>query len=264
MAMTYLNQAERTELQARTGLSVYSLADLRASFYGRSLSQTDGVRAYLSSQLSLTTGHYETSDLWRRYFISRGVTNQTSLSDMAKTFFSSTGFALINDDFSTNTIASYTQQTGTWTVSGGTLNATVSGGPDWKDTLIYRTGVTVTNFEMTAKIKKPAGNAEAIFRSDGVDGYGIQIRDTNTFRLERFGQQNITQSGNITWVTNSWYRIKINCVGTAIKARVWLDGNAEPGVWDIDTTNATYASGFVGFSVENGTTSFDDLYVVAL
>lgn len=241
--------------------STFSLYDLRKSFYGGKVSTSDAIRAYLQTQTGLTTTQ-SLNDLWRQFFVIKGAANQVSLSDMARAFFD---FAhTFNDDFLNNTIASYTVDSGTWAISGGTMNATVSGGANWANTMIRVTTPTFTNFDLLCKVQKPAGNVQVVFRANSTNGYGIQIRDTVNFRLEDFGITNIVTATPMTWVTNSWYWVRIHVVGTHIQARVWLDGTTEGSTWDIDTTNSVYASGSVGFSVENGTTSFDNLVVDAL
>lgn len=86
------NQQEKTSLQAKTGLTTnFSLHDLRTAYYGGLVSQNDAIRAFLQSQLGNTTTQ-SLNDLWRLYFIFKGVTNQSSLTDMAKDFFTNVGF----------------------------------------------------------------------------------------------------------------------------------------------------------------------------
>lgn len=84
--------AEKQALQTKTGLTnVSSLYDLRRAFYGGKVSTTDAIRAYLKSQLSITTPQ-SLSDLWRLFFISKSVTYRVNLNDMAKDFFQNVGF----------------------------------------------------------------------------------------------------------------------------------------------------------------------------
>lgn len=72
----------------------FSRYDLRKLFYAadnKMVSQNDAIRAFLQSQLGNTTTQ-SLNDLWRLYFIFKGVTNQSSLGDMAKDFFTNVGF----------------------------------------------------------------------------------------------------------------------------------------------------------------------------
>lgn len=48
------------------------------------------------------------------------------------------------------------------------------------------------------------------------------------------------------WDTTNWWWVRLRVVGTAIKARVWQHGTAEPSTWTMEDTDATYASGLVG------------------
>ena len=86
------NYQEKIALQNKTGLATnFSLHDLRIAYYGGKVSQQDAIRAFLQSQLSNTTTQ-SLNDLWRLYFIFKGATNQVSLGDMAKDFFTNIGF----------------------------------------------------------------------------------------------------------------------------------------------------------------------------
>ena len=84
-------QAERDNLQTKDSLtSNFSLHDLRNAFYGNLQSPGDNIRNYLQGQTGLT--HVQSlGDLWRQFFIGKGVTNRVSLTDMAVDFFTNTG-----------------------------------------------------------------------------------------------------------------------------------------------------------------------------
>ena len=44
-----------------------------------------------------------------------------------------------------------------------------------------------------------------------------------------------------------WHWVRFQVRGTAIKARIWLDGDAEPSAWDIDITDSSITdAGWVG------------------
>lgn len=47
-------------------------------------------------------------------------------------------------------------------------------------------------------------------------------------------------------VVGDWFWMRVNLNGSALRARAWKDGDAEPGTWQIDTTDATYSSGALG------------------
>lgn len=48
-----------------------------------------------------------------------------------------------------------------------------------------------------------------------------------------------------------WVRVRRE--GTDLKIRLWDDGDQEPGSWEIDITDATYADGYVGIGTETTT-----------
>ena len=52
-----------------------------------------------------------------------------------------------------------------------------------------------------------------------------------------------------TWNANPW-NLRLQAIGSALKVKVWQ--GAEPGTWDIETTDATHTSGDISFSSANG------------
>ena len=83
----------------------------------------------------------------------------------------------------------------------------------------------------------------------GTTGYNVHLRPqatTATVRLSRLSGATetvittATFDAGATFVADTWYHVKILTSGTTIRARVWKDGDSEPGTWLIDTTDATY------------------------
>ena len=96
MAVVYEDEQERASLQASTGSTQFSLHDLRVAYYQGKIGtlwtqENDLVREYLIEQLGIT-GVRSLTDLWRLFLISKGITNQVSLGDMMRSFFSTGGF----------------------------------------------------------------------------------------------------------------------------------------------------------------------------
>lgn len=52
-----------------------------------------------------------------------------------------------------------------------------------------------------------------------------------------------------TWTLTEWRWMRLQIIGTTIKARTWLDGTAEPDTWLITTTDSSLASGLAGLSL---------------
>ena len=57
--------------------------------------------------------------------------------------------------------------------------------------------------------------------------------------------------------------MRFRIVGTALKLRVWVAGGAEPGSWDLEYTDASLASGWVGLgaATQTGSNAVDWDYV---
>ena len=68
------------------------------------------------------------------------------------------------------------------------------------------------------------------------------------------------QLGSYTtdWQMDAWYSVRLEAVGTTIRARVWPRGGTEPGTWHLSATDTRYASGRPGVSHhDNGTVQWD-------
>lgn len=80
---------------------------------------------------------------------------------------------------------------------------------------------------------------------------------TNVFKLSELASGSVSDVGGASynwpnrqgnlWETD-WYNVRIQFVGTAIKGKLWRVGDIEPDDWQIEITDATYSSGFVGVS----------------
>lgn len=173
---------------------------------------------------------------------------------------------LLENTFTANTTG-FTASRGTWTITDGELQNTASqgGGADWGDRILISDDRTFTDFDLLVKLKKPSFNVQVIFRSGTTfgTGYGIQLRDANNFRLESWGSANISQANPITWSTGTYYWVRIRVEGTRIRAKVWVDGEYEPGAWAINVTSSTHSAGGIGYGGESasGTAIFNILTV---
>lgn len=148
----------------------------------------------------------------------------------------------------------------TWTVSGTELVGPAADG--WKRSCL--TVATYYNFTAQAKVKK-VGDQQLVVRAttdSNFPGYGFQLR-TGEFRLERPGLAQLGTAAK-TFSEGSYYQVKVQCSGTAIMGKVWLDGTSEPGTWDISITDSTFSSGLIGFSGQSSTGVFDDLVITPI
>ena len=108
---------------------------------------------------------------------------------------------------------------------------------------------------------------------DRLHGYSLEFRTTGgarTLQLVSVVNSARTTLGSPVakaWGTSPW-SVRVQCVGTAIKAKVWQ--GAEPASWDIEVTNAAHAAGDISFSTVNGadaaarTATWDTLAVQSL
>lgn len=87
--------------------------------------------------------------------------------------------------------------------------------------------------------------------------------------LTNLGGSPITISG-VTAAANTWYSLRLECIGTTIQGKFWLTGSAEPGTWNISVTDSALATAArVGFFAGNesgtGTQSiqYDNVLVTA-
>lgn len=85
-------------------------------------------------------------------------------------------------------------------------------------------------------------------------GYAAALTSSNTLDLLRHDSNEsgttVTTLGSIALTVNvdAWYWIKFALDGSNLKVKAWQDGAAEPVVWGLEITDATYASGWTGIS----------------
>lgn len=192
-------------------------------------------------------------------FGSEEASNFTNFSeDTGNSIGTASSLFVFTDSFSTLNLLYYTEN-GNWTDTAGYLVAPSANG--WNNTLVTTT--SFTDFTAQAKVQIPAGpgNTQLIFRSSNSAGYGIQLRGVDqVIRLEDWGRTNIAQASKSISAGQIW-QIKVTVSGTSIKAKAWIDGQNEPGTWDINVTDSTYASGGVGFSSESSGAIYYNLTV---
>ena len=94
----------------------------------------------------------------------------------------------------------------------------------------------------------------------GETGYFVDVHsDTDEIELWRYNNGAATQIGSAlskAIVEDTWYWLRFRVVGTALKYKMWIDGVSEPVSWDKEETDATLATGWVGFGSYRG--NFND------
>ncbi|HVH11630.1 MAG TPA: hypothetical protein VM759_01190, partial [Longimicrobium sp.] len=69
-------------------------------------------------------------------------------------------------------------------------------------------------------------------------------------------------SQDMAWTLDTWYSVRLQAVGTTIRARVWPRGETEPETWQLSATDSRYVSGRPGVSHhDNSTVQWDDWQV---
>jgi hypothetical protein len=146
-----------------------------------------------------------------------------------------------------------------WSIVGDELMGPASDG--WRRSCL--TTQSYKDFTAVAKVKK-VGHQQLIGRAttdSNFPGYGFQLRDSGEFRLERPGLAQLATVTKTPFVEGAYYWIKMQCSGTTISGKVWADGAAEPGSWDISITDSTFSEGLIGFSGESNFGIFDNLTI---
>jgi len=83
-------------------------------------------------------------------------------------------------------------------------------------------------------------------------------------RLSSGGSYNIDPA-YLNLVVDEHYWVRFRVIGTSLKAKVWKDGDSEPGTWGADTTHAGITNGgWVGLGSYRGDLGYIDFFSVAL
>lgn len=123
-------------------------------------------------------------------------------------------------------------------------------------------GTSATIQEVLAKVRSDTlgtsaiGGPGVVLRASGgassETGYSFNMPSDAKLEVSSFASGTAgfgfaTAAGSTSTATWYWIRARVN--GSTIQARRWADGDAEPGTWDIDTTNtAIEDAGGLGFT----------------
>lgn len=152
-----------------------------------------------------------------------------------------------------------------------TVDTTVpTGSEDTKSLKVAHPGVNVSNFiyiddrniggtdiVLQADIMATAigsdsstGKIGLVARYSNNGMYAAYMRpQTNIIRIVKItggASETVLQASSAispTLAANTWYTLKFSVVGTALKAKIWVKGTAEPSSWNIDITDSTYTVG---------------------
>ena len=93
----------------------------------------------------------------------------------------------------------------------------------------------------------PMGRMEAVT----VDGYGGGVRDALTLRMFKFSSNSsstlLDVNHELSSVAGQWLWTRFSLIGTALKTKTWVYGDAEPATWQAEVADSLHAIGKVGF-----------------
>jgi hypothetical protein len=108
---------------------------------------------------------------------------------------------------------------------------------------------SVVNQVLFPIILRGGGTAAAI------TGYALRRNTTGVWNVMRLSGTATTPTQTVvganmtsapTVVAEAWVWAKMQVIGTALKAKAWLDSGSEPASWQIETTDANHGSGWMG------------------
>ena len=182
-----------------------------------------------------------------------------------------------SDDFQDGDASGWTVTKGTWAVvnDGGNFIYRYSGdGANWPlsyaavplSDLDYTARIRATDSPMTNwiglafRISDPSTFPDFLTfyqsRDQSIFKYGVVTNDNHTNPLS-------SQPG-FTMLAGSWYRLRVQAVGSTVRARIWADGAIEPTTWSPTTSTTTYqTSTNIGLTLYYHPTSadWDDIQV---
>lgn len=126
---------------------------------------------------------------------------------------------------------------------------------------------TVTDAEITARLRASSSagyQLGLIIRGAGPSssssfGYRILFRNGDEVQLVRSDPALVVLDTKVyTWESNKYYHVRFSVIGSTLEAKVWKDGEDEPGSPLLTAVDTTYSEGFIGVTTfEAGTHDFD-------
>jgi hypothetical protein len=108
------------------------------------------------------------------------------------------------------------------------------------------------------------GSESVMFRlvmrgSANNNGYSLIVTTTGTMILRKLVNDVATTIGSAvkSYGLGTYLWIRFDCQGTTIRTRMWADGETEPGSWDVSVTDATFATGWIGYEGFNNDAYID-------
>ncbi len=169
------------------------------------------------------------------------------------------------DDFQDGDASGWNAEKGTWTIvndGGNYIYRYSGGGTGWA---LSSTTLAASDIDYLSKIRAVANTSwiGLAFRISDPNNFltFYQSRDVNQFKFAEIRANThyiINPTPGFTMAPNAWYWLRVQTVGSTVRARIWADGSSEPVTWLYSATNTTYQSlQNIGLTLYNHTTTAD-------
>lgn len=137
-----------------------------------------------------------------------------------------------------------------------------SGGTSFRAAKFDTVGIVSGEVEVFAKVRSGTTNFDGAavtvcgsgsLSSGDATGYSAQLFSDNELRLRKISGSGSSYIGSFalasTIAEGVWHNLRLQLGPSgALKAKVWLDTEAEPGTWQLEVTDTSFTSGWVGLS----------------
>ncbi|MEO8695675.1 MAG: RHS repeat-associated core domain-containing protein [Acidimicrobiales bacterium] len=133
---------------------------------------------------------------------------------------------------------------------------------------VVRTSASVGNGE--TKLWLRGSTAWATNNHNLTNGYAVSLdMAANQLRIKKVVSSTETTlvSSAMTFAANNSYRVRFQAYGSTLRARVWVDGTAEPVTWNVTIVDASLTNGRAAISMSSTATRdiyLDEYYVQPL
>lgn len=186
--------------------------------------------------------------------------------------------SLVQDTFTRTVVDGWgSADTGqAWTLDGAAADFDVDGSVG---TIVGSSGAgqhailgNFTDVDMVSRVRASTLDGEISLTARWVsntDRYTFEIDlDTGSQNLDIWrrvdGVATNLASTAFTFVVDTWYWIRVQCMGSTLRMKAWTDGDPEPNDWSLSTVDTSHASGAVGCGAFNatGVKGFDDFEIL--
>lgn len=149
------------------------------------------------------------------------------------------------------------------TNQAGTLQA--GGLANWASKMAITPDLNVADTDMTYTLTMGAAGSEATFHHAMArmpaataptpsDGYDLLIRSTGAFlyRAQGWSGTLLGQHTGTPVTAGTAYRVRFLVQGIRLAVKLWPAAGTEPAEWQIDVTDTTFATGYLGLQIVGG------------